>query len=268
MRNRVNLTFNISARLSQHTRGASPLPGDDATSDGRRGAATSNAASGGATAIADATHGAGSGAAAPAKAKQAVVAAAPARVGELQATSGGAAILASARLSPIVSADTEALMRRLAATASVSSIQSSTPVEGASNQARRGSASFAAMNANAASFSSSYNPAYYGSSPSFADLVLTKTAESLAATINVAAENANGIIVYGEAGVPLRGPALLELIASLRLKGEVARHWLRDGQHFAFVGQRDVFDYMIFIYNENDDDNDNDDDDDFFCCCY
>jgi hypothetical protein len=40
---------------------------------------------------------------------------------------------------------------------------------------------------------------------------------------------------YGEPGTPLQATPLLEAIAALSLKGEVLRHWLRDGQHFCFV---------------------------------
>jgi hypothetical protein len=175
----------------------------------------------------------------------------PARVAELQAASGGtaAAGMGAARLSPIVSADTEALMRRLVASAADKAASvAATPPVGSAGGVNGGYF----LNVSAAPFSSSYNPSAYGSSPSFADLALTKTAESLAASTGIAVENANGVIVYGEAGTPLQGPALLELVASLRLTGalhcvfvyddagerertgEVQRHWLRDGQHFCF----------------------------------
>ena len=106
--------------------------------------------------------------------------------------------VAGARLSPIVSADTEALMRRLVAGAAASGSLGANAHHAGGSVGSVGSAGAYFLNANSTPFSSSYNPSAYGSSPSFADLALTKTAESLAASNGVAVENCNGVIVYGE----------------------------------------------------------------------
>jgi hypothetical protein len=141
---------------------------------------------------------------------------------------------AESRLSPIVSAETEALMKRLRSASGSVVIAAPTLVATSAG----GSAQPPLLGlGGATSFTvgSAPYPNSYGASPSFAELGLTKTAESLAASEGVAAEDANGLIVYGEPGTSLNANALLEAITTLRLPGEVLRHWHRDGQHFCFV---------------------------------
>jgi RNA recognition motif-containing protein len=141
---------------------------------------------------------------------------------------------AESRLSPIVSAETEALMKRLRSASGSVVIAAPTLVATSAG----GSAQPPLLGlGGATSFTvgSAPYPNSYGASPSFAELGLTKTAESLAASEGVAAEDANGLIVYGEPGTSLNANALLEAITTLRLSGEVLRHWHRDGQHFCFV---------------------------------
>jgi hypothetical protein len=106
--------------------------------------------------------------------------------------------VAGARLSPIVSADTEALMRRLVAGVAASGGLGPHHAGGVGVGSVGSVGGGYFLNANSTPFSSSYNPSAYSSSPSFADLALTKTAESLAASNGVAVENCNGVIVYGE----------------------------------------------------------------------
>jgi hypothetical protein len=144
---------------------------------------------------------------------------------------------AESRLSPIVSAETEALMKRLRSASGSVVIAAPTLVATSAGGSAQppllglgGATSFSQMTVGSAPY-----PNSYGASPSFAELGLTKTAESLAASEGVAAEDANGLIVYGEPGTSLNATALLEAITTLRLSGEVLRHWHRDGQHFCFV---------------------------------
>jgi hypothetical protein len=156
------------------------------------------------------------------------------------------------RLSPIVSAETEALMKRLRSTSGSVVVAAPTLVTatGAAGAPASlppllglgGATSFSQMAGAGTQYSSSLPyPNSYGASPSFAELGLTKTAESLAASEGVTAEDANGIIVYGEPATPLDATALLEAITTLRLPGETLRHWHREGQHFCFVEfSRDV----------------------------